>query len=75
MAINFANGQQDKESRVLQIKTGVSDSVDSGNETSWTQTGLIDLQFDNAILSDSHVTVMINCTIGEDHNNSWATPM
>lgn len=75
MAINFANGQQDKESRVLQIKTGVSDSVDSGNETSWTQTGLIDLQFDNAILSDSHVTVMINCSIGEDHNSSWATPM
>ena len=46
MALNYPGGQQDKECRVLQIKTGVSDSVDSGSETSWTQTGLIDLQFD-----------------------------
>ena len=75
MALNYPGGQQDKECRVLQIKSAVSDSVDSGSETSWTQTGLIDLQFDNAILSDSHVTVMINCTIGEDHNSAWAMPM
>lgn len=75
MALNFPGGTQDKECRVLQIKSAVSDSVDSGSETSWTQTGLIDLQFDNAILSDSHVTVMINCTIGEDHNGAWAQPM
>ena len=75
MAINFTTGTQDKECRVLQMKSVRTNSVDSGNETSWTQTGLIDLQFDNNILSDSHVCVMINCNIGEDHHSSWANPM
>ena len=75
MAINFPTGTQDKECRVLQMKTARTNSIDSGSETSWTQTGLIDLQFDNNILSDSHVAVMINCSIGEDYNSSWANPM
>tara|TARA_B100000427_G_scaffold165726_1_gene137679 strand:- start:193 stop:702 length:510 start_codon:yes stop_codon:yes gene_type:complete len=75
MALNFPSGTQDKECRVLQMKSVRTNSIDSGNETSWTQTGLIDLQFDNNILSDSHVCVMINCNIGEDHNNAWANPM
>ena len=75
MAINFTGGTQDKESRVLQVKSVRTNSIDSGNETSWVNTGLIDVQFDDNILSDSNVIVWLHATIGEDYNGAWAQPM
>tara|TARA_R100000329_G_scaffold10107_1_gene11451 strand:- start:440 stop:940 length:501 start_codon:yes stop_codon:yes gene_type:complete len=75
MAINFADGQQDGRARILQIKHAVTNTEYVSNSTSWVNTGLFSLQFDNNIRSDSHVFAMIRLSYGEDVSNGWAVPV
>ncbi len=75
MAINFSDGQQDGRARILQIKQSVTNSEFVSNSTSWTNTGLFNFGFDNAIKSDSHVLAIIRLSYGEEVSNGWAQPV
>ena len=51
MAIYYGDGGNSSSGRVVQVTQGTTNSEDSGNETSFTNTGLLDIQFSNAVTS------------------------
>ena len=72
MAIYYSDGGNSSSGRVVQVTQGVTNSEDSGSETSWTQTGLIDLQFANDVTSGNKVLLTLHLGMGEQYNNCWA---
>ena len=57
---------------VVQVATYTDNGEDSGNETSWTQTGRIDLSFPNAVTSGNKVLLTLHVGMGEAYDSSWA---
>ena len=57
---------------VVQVAQDIDHGEDSGNETSWTQTGRIDLSFPNSVTSGNKVLLTLHVGIGEAYNNAWA---
>ncbi len=75
MAINFPGGTQDQRARILQVKWDATNTEFVSNSTSWTNTGLFSISFDNAIRSDSKVLAIIRLSYGEAVSNGWAQPV
>jgi hypothetical protein len=59
---------------VIQIAQDISDAEFDTTSTSFTNSGLIELNFDNPIQSSSKVLVSIDLSFGESHSGSWAQP-
>lgn len=74
MGIVFPNETQDECARILQIKQTISDSEFSTTSTSFVNTGLFTVSFDNALKSGSKVLAMIELSFGESYSSSWAQP-
>jgi len=72
MAIYYGDGGNSSSGRVVQVAQDRDNGEDSGTETSWTQTGLIDLQFANNVTSGNKVLVTVDFGMGEAYNNAWA---
>tara|TARA_R100000231_G_scaffold139414_1_gene120562 strand:- start:485 stop:997 length:513 start_codon:yes stop_codon:yes gene_type:complete len=72
MPINYGDGGTSSVGRIVQVAEDNSMSEDSGTETSWTQTGLIDLQFANNVTSGNKVLLMFSFGMGEPYNGCWA---
>ena len=72
MAIYYGDGGNSSSGRVVQIAYGSTNSEDSGSENSWTNTGLIDLQFSNNVTSGNKVLLQIQLGMGEAYDNAWA---
>jgi len=72
MAIYYGDGGNSSSGRVVQIAYGSTNSEDSGSESSWTNTGLIDLQFSNNVTSGNKVLLTLHVGMGEAYDNAWA---
>tara|TARA_B000000557_G_scaffold159604_1_gene129372 strand:+ start:243 stop:755 length:513 start_codon:yes stop_codon:yes gene_type:complete len=72
MAIQYGDGGSSSVGRVVQVAQTSSMSEDSGSETSFTNTGLIDLQFSSNVTSGNKVLLMFNFGMGEAYNGCWA---
>ena len=72
MAIYYGDGGNSSVGRIVQVAYGSSMSEDTGSENSWTQTGLIDLQFANAVTSGNKVLLHLQLGMGEAYNGAWA---
>ena len=72
MAIYYSDGGNSSSGRVVQVAQDISHSEDSGSETSFTNTGLIDLQFANNVTSGNKVLLKLEFGMGEQYNNCWA---
>ena len=72
MAIYYSDGGNSSSGRVVQVAQDIGDGEDSGSETSFTNTGLIDLQFANAVTSGNKVLLKLEFGMGEQYNNCWA---
>ena len=72
MAIYYGDGGSSSVGRIVQVAHTYSTGEDSGSETSWTNTGLIDLQFSNNVTSGNKVLLQLQLGLGEDYNSSWA---
>jgi len=72
MAIYYSDGGNSSSGRVVQVAQDISYSEDSGSETSFTNTGLIDLQFANNVTSGNKVLLKLEFGMGEQYNNCWA---
>lgn len=72
MAIYYGDGGNSSVGRVVQVAYDYSMSEDSGSETSFTNTGLIDLQFANAVTSGNKVLLHLQLGMGENYDGAWA---
>ena len=72
MAIYYGSGGNSGVGRVVQVAYGSTMSEDTGSENSWTQTGLIDLQFSNAVTSGNKVYLQLQLGMGENYDGAWA---
>ena len=72
MAIYYGDGGNSSSGRIVQITQGKTNSEDSGNETSFTNTGLLDIQFSNAVTSGNKVLLQLSFGMGEAYNSAWA---
>ncbi len=72
MAIYYGDGGNSSVGRVVQVAYASATGEDSGSETSWTNTGLIDLQFGSNITSGNKVLLQLQLGMGEDYNGAWA---
>ena len=72
MPINYGDGGSSSVGRVVQVAYANATGEDSGTENSWTQTGLIDLQFSNNVTSGNKVLLHLQLGMGEAYNSAWA---
>jgi len=72
MPVYYGDGGNSSVGRVVQVAFANATGEDSGNETSWTNTGLIDLQFSNNVTSGNKVLLQLQLGLGEEYNNGWA---
>jgi hypothetical protein len=72
---SFPNGVTLPAGSFVQIKHAISDAEFTSSSTSFVNSGLFTLTFDNPIQSGSKVYAQISATIGELFNNSWAAPV
>ena len=72
MPIDYGDGGTSAVGRIVQVAQDISDSEDSGNETSYTNTGLIDLQFANNLTSGNKVLLQLEFGLGEAYDGAWA---
>ena len=72
MAIYYGDGGNSSSGRVVQVTQGTTNSEDSGNETSFTDTGLLDIQFSNAVTSGNKVLLQLSFGMGEAYDTAWA---
>ena len=72
MAIYYGDGGNSSFGRVVQVAYANATGEDSGSENSWTQTGLIDLQFSNNVTSGNKVLLHLQLGMGEGYNGAWA---
>jgi len=72
MAIDYGDGGTSAVGRIVQIAQDISDSEDSGSETSYTNTGLIDLQFASNVTSGNKVLLQLEFGLGENYASAWA---
>ena len=59
---------------ILQVAQAVSHSQFDTTSTTFTDTGLITLNFSNTLQSGSKVLASIDFTFGETYSGAWATP-
>ena len=59
---------------IVQVAQAISHSQFDSNSTSFTNTGLITLNFSNTLQSGSKVLACIDLTFGETFSSFWATP-
>lgn len=74
MAIVFPNETQDEAARILQVKQVIVDGEFSTTSTSFVNTSLFTLSFDNAIKGGSKVLAKIELSFGESYSGAWAQP-
>ena len=72
MAIYYGDGGNSSSGRIVQVAHTYSTGEDSGSETSWTNTGLIDLQFSNNVTSGNKVLLLLQLGMGEAYHGGWA---
>ena len=72
MAVFYGDGGSSSVGRVVQVAYSNATGEDSGSENSWTNTGLCDLQFANAVTSGNKVLLHLQLGLGEAFNNAWA---
>ncbi len=60
------------ETKVQELYKSYQKQKQDGNETSWTQTGRIDLSFPNAVTSGNKVLLTLHVGMGEAYDSSWA---
>ena len=60
---------------VLQVKQATSNTRFASTSTSWVDTALFSLSFDNALQSGSKVFCTIEATVGEEQAGAWAVPV
>ena len=73
MAIYYGDGGGNSSvGRVVQVAYAHSTGEDSGSETSFTNTGLIDLQFTSAVTSGNKVLLHLQLGMGENYHGAWA---
>lgn len=59
---------------ILQVAQAISHSQFDTNSTSFTNTGLITLNFSNTLQSGSKVLASIDLTFGETYSGNWGAP-
>lgn len=74
MGIVFPNEFQDEAARILQVKQVIADGEFSTTSTSFVNTSLFTLSFDNALKASSKVLTKIELSFGESYSASWAQP-
>ena len=72
MAIYYGDGGNSSSGRVVQVAYSNATGEDTGNETSWTNTGLCDLQFSNNVTSGNKVLLWLQLGMGEQYDGAWA---
>ena len=72
MAIYYGDGGSSSVGRVVQVAHTNATGEDSGSETSWTNSGLIDLQFSSAVTSGNKVLLQLQLGLGEAYHGAWA---
>tara|TARA_B100000900_G_C20461114_1_gene667332 strand:- start:399 stop:911 length:513 start_codon:yes stop_codon:yes gene_type:complete len=72
MAIYYGDGGNSSVGRVVQVAYDSSTSEDSGTETSFTNTGLIDLTFGSNVTSGNKVLLHLQLGMGENYDSAWA---
>ena len=74
MASVFPNETQDEAARILQVKQVIADGEFSTTSTSFVNSSLFYLAFDNAIKGGSKVLAKIELSFGESYSSAWAQP-
>lgn len=74
MPIVFPNETQDEAARILQVKQVIADGEFSTTSTSFVNTDLFTLSFDNTLKSGSKVLASIELSYGESYSTYWAQP-
>tara|TARA_R100000005_G_scaffold68066_1_gene36063 strand:+ start:139 stop:660 length:522 start_codon:yes stop_codon:yes gene_type:complete len=74
MAIVFPNETQDEAARILQVKQVIADGEFSTTSTSFVNTSLFTISFDNTLKSGSKVLAKIELSFGESYSSYWAQP-